>query len=92
MYSFLKFLEDIENNSLSPPQHKKGEESLDIKDLLKKRILEMTNELEVKGKGTRDEILKSLIDVINSLLGVSQNQNPQNSETEPSVNQNQSLN
>ena len=78
MYSFLRFLENIENNSLSPPQHKKGEESLDIKDLLKKRVLEIANELEVKGKGTREDILKSLIEVINSLSSGSQN-----SETQP---------
>lgn len=59
---FPKFSKWIENSevSVSEPQHKKGEEILTINKLVEKRIVEMINEFQIKGKAKPEDVLKSI--------------------------------
>lgn len=57
-----KFSKWIENEevSVSEPQHKKGEEILTLNKVVEKRILEMINEFQIKGKATPEDVIKSI--------------------------------
>lgn len=66
--------EPEENSSgVSEPQHKKGEDSLSLNKFLEKRILEIIEDLERKGKATKDQVMNSL----KYLLSQNQPQEPQ---------------
>lgn len=49
-----------DSSSLSEPQDKVGETSLTLNKLVEKRIKEMMNELQNKGKGSEEDILNSI--------------------------------
>ena len=58
MISFYNWIEN--QTSLSVPQHKKGESSMDLNGIVEKRMMQMILELEREGKGNRQDILKSI--------------------------------
>jgi hypothetical protein len=64
MINFLNWLENIEGKSVSEPQHKKGESTMDVDEIVEKRIMQLILELEREGKGSRQDILKSIKKVI----------------------------
>lgn len=77
--SFLRWVEENEsdkNDSLSEPQHKKGEENMNLKDVVEKRMMQMAQELESDGKGSRQEVLVAMKSVLDSLG----NENPQQAQ------------
>ena len=76
---FRFWIEDVEAGgvSVSQPQHKKGEDSLDIDKMVEKRIKELINELKIKRNIDENQIINS----IKSYLGKS-NQNQSEPESE----------
>lgn len=68
--------EEENSSGVSEPQHEKGEESLSLNKFIEKRILEIVEDLERKGKATKDQVINSLTYFLN------QNQ-PQASQSAP---------
>lgn len=66
--SFLHWIENNENQvgSVSEPQHKQGEENMDLKSVVEKKMMQIAMELESDGKGTRQEVLKAMKAVVDS--------------------------
>jgi hypothetical protein len=58
----LKFSKWMENSevSVSEPQHKKGEDLLTLNKVVEKRMVEMINEFQLKGKAKPEDIFKSI--------------------------------
>jgi hypothetical protein len=56
---FSKWIENSES-SVSEPQHKKGEEVLTLNNVIEKRIKEMIDEFQSKGKAKPEEVLSSI--------------------------------
>lgn len=67
--SFLAWAEQNEEGqegSLSEPQHKQGEDNMDLKSVVEKKMMEMAMELEQAGKGSRQEVLSAMKAVVDS--------------------------
>jgi ribosomal protein S13 len=65
------FLGWIENNqeggeSVSEPQHEEGEDNMDLKAVVEKRMMQMAMELESDGKGSRKDVLAAMKSVVDS--------------------------
>lgn len=68
--SFLKFIEQQEDqSSVSSPQHELGEEGLNLNKVIEKRIKEIINEFQIKGKATEKDILASFDYNLKKMLG-----------------------
>jgi hypothetical protein len=83
--SFLHWIENSEEqgDSVSEPQHEEGEENMDLKSTVEKRIMKMAMEIESDGKGTRQEVLAAIKSVVDTAsqekdqgLGDQQGTNP----------------
>jgi hypothetical protein len=74
MINFIKWLENKDSSALSPPQHKVGEVDKNLDDVVGKRLLQLAMEMETEGKGSRQDVLKSIERIIGT---VSQKQNQQ---------------
>ena len=74
MINFYRWIENRE--SISEPQHKKGESTMDLDSIVEKRMMQMILELEREGKANRQDILKS----IKKTIGDSSNQQPATGE------------
>lgn len=74
--TFKNWVENEENPSLSEPQHKAGEQNLDLSKVIEKRIKELMSELESSGKGSKQVILATMQDVLNN-MGVPSDPAPQ---------------
>ena len=72
--SFLRWVEnnEAEGGSVSEPQHKQGEENMDLKGVVEKRMMQMAMELESDGKGSRQEVLAAMKAVVDSAAKDSQ--------------------
>ena len=82
--SFLKFIEEVEETSgVSSPQHEVGEESLPLNKVVEKRIKEIINEFQTKGKATEKEIIASLDYNVKKMLGSQDPNSQQPQETPP---------
>lgn len=59
---FSQWIESAETSetSVSEPQHKKGEDILTLNKVVEKRIVEMINEFQLKGKAKPEDVLKSI--------------------------------
>lgn len=81
--------EEEENNPLSEPQHEKGEGALTLNQVIEKRILEIIEEYERKGKASKDDVINSIKYFLDKNKPTqppqsSQNQNsPENPQTQP---------
>jgi hypothetical protein len=79
---FHNWIENLDGNpsSLSEPEHKKGEESLTLNKLIEKRMKEMIEEFQSKGKATPEQVVDSIKYFLgkNSPQDQNQNQPPQN--------------
>lgn len=66
--SFLRWVENDENqgDSTSDPQHEEGEDNMDLKAVVEKRMMQMAMELESDGKGSRQEVLAAMKAVVDS--------------------------
>jgi len=64
--SFLTWIENNED-AVSDPQHKAGEENMNLQATVEKRLMQMALDLESDGKGTRKEILEAIKIVLNSV-------------------------
>lgn len=66
--SFLFWAEqnEDEQGSLSEPQHKQGEDNMDLKSVVEKKMMELAMDLEQNGKGSRQEVLAAMKAVIDS--------------------------
>lgn len=66
--SFLRWIENAEEqgDAVSEPQHEEGEDSMDIKGVVEKRMMQMAMDLESKGKGSRKDILGAMKAVVDS--------------------------
>lgn len=62
--SFLRWIENNEQGSVSEPQHKEGEDNMDLKAVVEKRMMQMAMELESDGKGSRKEVLAAIKAVV----------------------------
>lgn len=63
--SFLRWIENNgEQGSVSEPQHKEGEDNMDLKAVVEKRMMQMAMELESDGKGSRQEVLAAMKAVV----------------------------
>ena len=49
-----------QSSSLSEPQHEKGESSLTLNKFVEKRIKEMIDELQMKGKADENQVLDAI--------------------------------
>lgn len=56
---FSKWMENSKV-SISEPQHKKGEDLLTLNKVVEKRMIEMINEFQLKGKASPEDIFKSI--------------------------------
>lgn len=74
---FSKWIENSES-SVSEPQHKKGEEVLTLNYSVEKRIKEMIEEFQRKGKAKPEEVLSSIAYFLDKNLPKNQD-NQQNS-------------
>lgn len=61
MKNFLSWMEGEESPALAEPQHKKGEGNLRLDDITERRIRQMIMDLESSGKGTKEEVLASMM-------------------------------
>lgn len=82
MIYFKKWLEDKENTALSPPQHKAGEVDKNLDDVVGKRLMQLAMEMETQGKGSRQDVLKSIERVIGTVSASQQNQNNQQNQND----------
>jgi hypothetical protein len=66
--SFLRWIENSEEqgDSTSDPQHKQGEENMDLKGVVEKKMMELAMEIEADGKGSRQEVLAAMKAVVDS--------------------------
>lgn len=64
--SFFKWIENNEEGgeAVSEPQHKEGEDNMDLKAVVEKRMMQMAMELESDGKGSRQEVLAAMKAVV----------------------------
>lgn len=85
MIKFGKWLENKENSALSPPQHKAGEINKSLDDVVGKRLMQLAMEMETQGKGSRQDVLKSIERVIGTVSQNQQNQSNQQVQTDPNV-------
>lgn len=74
--SFKNWVENEENPALSEPQHKSGEQNLNLSKILEKRVKELLSELESSGKGSKQVILATLQDVLNGFGSDDQSRQP----------------
>lgn len=81
MKSFLTWLESEENPSLSAPQHKKNEANRSLDDVVENRMRSMIMDLQSDGRGTREEILGSVLKYAKK-MGIGEQ--PQQRTEEPS--------
>lgn len=63
--SFLRWIENSEE-AVSEPQHEEGEENMDLKAVVEKRMMQMAMELESDGKGSRKDVLAAMKAVVDS--------------------------
>lgn len=68
---FPSFLNWVENNeeqggAVSEPQHEEGEENMDLKAVVEKKMMELAMELEQDGKGSRQDVLAAMKAVVDS--------------------------
>lgn len=66
--SFLRWIENSEEqgDAVSDPQHKQGEENMDLKGVVEKKMMELAMEIEADGKGSRQEVLAAMKAVVDS--------------------------
>ncbi len=67
--SFTRWIEeneDADQGSVSEPQHKQGEMNMDLKSVVEKKMMEIAEELERNGKGSRQDVLAAMKSVIDS--------------------------
>jgi len=67
--SFTRWIEENEDavqGSVSEPQHKQGEKNMDLKAVVEKKMMEIAEELERNGKGSRQDVLAAMKSVIDS--------------------------
>jgi len=66
--SFLRWAEENEadQSGVSEPQHKQGEKDMDLKSVVEKKMMEIAEELEQDGKGSRQDVLAAMKAVIDS--------------------------
>jgi hypothetical protein len=66
--SFLRWIENSEEqgDSVSEPQHKEGEDNMDLKAVVEKRMMQLAMELESDGKGSRQDVLAAMKAVVDS--------------------------
>lgn len=76
---FHNWIENLDGNpsSLSEPQHKKGEESLTLNKLVEKRIKEMIDEFQSKGKASQEQVVGSIKYFLDKNMPQGQNQSAQ---------------
>lgn len=73
--------EEENSSGVSEPQHEKGEELLSLSKFIEKRISEIIEDLERKGKATKDQVINSLGDFLNkNQASQSTSKEPQNSQ------------
>lgn len=77
----------IENTGLSVPQHKSGEADMDMDKVVEKRMMQLVMDLETEGKGSRQDILKSIERVLGSVPQKAQPQQQQAAPQDPQMNQ-----
>lgn len=72
--SFLRWVEanQADGDSVSEPQHKQGEENMDLKSVVEKKMMQMAMEIESDGKGSRQEVLAAMKAVVDSATKDSQ--------------------
>lgn len=84
---FSKWIENSES-SVSEPQHKKGEEVLTLNSSVEKRIKEMIEEFQRKGKAKPEEVLSSIAYFLDKNLPKNQdNQQNSSDQTQPDASQ-----
>lgn len=66
--SFLRWIENSEEqgDSVSEPQHEEGEENMELKGVVEKRMMQLAMELESDGKGSRKDVLAAMKAVVDS--------------------------
>jgi len=64
MINFKKWIENKDNNALSPPQHKANEKNKSLDDAVSIKLMKLALEVESEGKGSRQDVLKSIERVI----------------------------
>lgn len=85
--SFLRWVEENEaGNSLSEPQHKRGEAGMDLKSVVEKRMMQLAVELETDGKGSRQEVLAAMKAVVDA-SGKGSEAQPQQPDANKQANQ-----
>lgn len=88
---FAKWVENEESGALSPPQHKADEADKALDDIIAKRLMQLTMEMEMQGKGSRQDILQSMQRIIGSTQKQQNAQQPNQQEPpqDPAQAQNQ---
>ncbi len=75
--------EEESSSGVSEPQHEKGEESLSLNKFIEKRILEIVEDLERKGKATKDQVISSLRYFLNQNQSQASQSAPKPQNSEP---------
>jgi hypothetical protein len=81
-------MENEEEPSLSEPQHKKGEANMGLDKIVERRVRSMIMDLESSGKGTQEEILKSIVSYAGK-MGVKDQNNLEQQPAQAGPSQNQ---
>ena len=89
MIPFSKWIEN--NTALSEPQHKSGEKDMDMDKVVEKRMMQLVMDLETEGKGSRQDILKSIERVLSTVPQTKPQQQPQGQEPQGQQPQNQPI-
>jgi ribosomal protein S13 len=86
--SFLRWIENSEEGEgTSEPQHKEGEENMDLKGVVEKRMMQLAMEIESDGKGSRQEVLAAMKAVVDSAGKESEQQDDPNAPQDPGAQQ-----
>ena len=72
---FINWLESEEFSGLSEPQHKQGENNLNLDNLVKRRLDQLLSELQMAGKGSKEDIMNSIKNFL-SLSSPSEKEQP----------------
>ena len=82
---FARWVEDNEpeQGALSEPQHEVGEKDMDLKSTVEKRLMQMAEDLETKGKGSRQEILAAMKAVVDSASSSAPNKQADSQQGQP---------
>lgn len=84
---FSKWIENTEqsepeqSSSVSEPEHKKGEDLLSLNNLVEKRIKEIIEELEVKGKASEQDVYGAIANLLDKNFKGPQNEKDPNSDS-----------